>query len=118
MAEIRTTGRLGSVKEVNGGYVSVGIAEPSYKNKDGEYVNSWFNFVLKGDNPTAKFLVDNKEKIDVLEVFGTLNQAQKDGKTEMFVNVRSANVITWKKAGTTANDTADTEDGEEAYPWE
>ena len=131
MAKFSVVGRLGKVSSRNGGYVSFGVAEPSYK-KEGsnDYITPWFNFLLKEDSPIAKFLMANKEKIDVIEVEGNEREGKdKEGKTAYYHNIARVNVITWRKAGDVevsaeptdpAPQEAVVEENAEAeeYPWE
>ena len=75
MAKLTVYGRLGKCEErgENKEYLSFGVAEPSYK-KEGsnEYITPWFNFLIKADSPTAKFLKANAEKI--MSILKELNE--------------------------------------------
>ena len=98
MAKFYATGRLGQVKERNGGYLAFSIAEGSYKTKEGTYQTSWFNFLVKEDEPVAKFLQSNCSKIDVVEVTANEGQAIKNGITTYFHSNINVKVVTWKKS--------------------
>lgn len=100
MAKILIEGRLGSVKEVSGGFLNVGIAETgeSYKAKDAtEYTTPWFNLLVKADSPTGKFLATNAGKIDIISIEGNERQVTKDGKTDYYHTVINSKVLSWKK---------------------
>lgn len=114
MAKLNVIGRLGNVAERNGGYVSFGVAEPSYE-KDGERVTPWFNFLLKDDSNFATFLKKNKNKIDVVEVLANEREVKKDNDTTYFHTVTAINVITWKKDKEESEE--DGASDESNYPW-
>lgn len=124
MAKLTVYGRLGKCEErgENKEYLSFGVAEPSYK-KEGsnEYITPWFNFLIKADSPTAKFLKANAEKISVLVVSANERQVSKDGKTEYYHNVTNVEVISWKKAEESAGSEPVSSAAEEEtvpdYPW-
>lgn len=122
MAKLTVYGRLGKCEErrENKEYLSFGVAEPSYK-KEGsnEYITPWFNFLIKADSPSAKFLKANAEKISVIVV--SANERQ-DGKTEYFHNVTNVEVISWKKADESTESadasSAAEEEAKPKYPWD
>lgn len=116
MAKLTVTGRLGKVEaRGDGKYISFGIAEPNYKNKEGNFVTPWFNFLVDANNATGKFLLEHGSKIDVLTITATERQGKdKDNKDLYFHNVVSSEVITWK-SGEKAEVPAE---AEEKMPWE
>ena len=123
MAKLKVVGRLGATNPRKD-YLSFGVAEPSYKDKNNNYVTPWFNFLVKLDSATAKFLTANAAKIDVVEVEATERQVTKDGKTEYYHNVNSVNIITWKKAdngndnpGAESSVAEPTVEGTDTPPW-
>ncbi len=124
MAKLTVYGRLGKCEErgANKEYFSFGVAEPSYKDKDSnEYVTPWFNFLIKADSPTAKFLKANAEKISVIVVTANERQVSKEGKAEYYHNVTNVEVISWRKAeessGSAAASSAAEEEAAPDYPW-
>ncbi len=127
MAKLMVFGKLGKVKEKgqNGEWLSFGVAEPSYKGENGEYVTPWFNFLIKGDSPSAKFLKTTAEKIGVVCVSANERQiTDESGErpvTKYYHNVTGVEVITWRKAEETA-DTASantkTSDDKTKFPWD
>lgn len=112
MAKCYVTGRLGSVKTrgQNNEYISFGVKEPSYqKAGSDEWVDPWFNFLVKADSSIGKFLKANETKIDVVEVTSNERQDSKDSSV-FYHNVVSVDVITWKKADTNASTNTNTVD--------
>ncbi len=128
MAKLTVTGRLGQVREKgqNKEYISFGVAEPSYK-KEGsdEYITPWFNFLVKADSPTGKFLKANASKIEVVVVNANERQVvEGQGRsaiTKYFPNVTGVDVITWKKAESdsqNAESVSEPDDSQVKYPWD
>ena len=110
-------GRLGKVSErSNGEYVSFGVAEPSYKDTNGDYVTPWVNFLVKGDSPTAKFLKNNAEKIQTVVVYGNEREVTKNDVTNYYHNVTSVEVVSWIPSDEVESDNDDNLSQSE-YPW-
>lgn len=97
MAKFYATGKLCQVKTKNGGYVGFSIKEGNYKDKTGEWQTSWFNFLVKEQSVTAKFLQTNWSKIDVIEVTGDESQTVRDGIQNTYHTNINVRVVTWKK---------------------
>jgi hypothetical protein len=128
MAKLTVTGRLGQIREKgqNKEYISFGVAEPSYK-KEGsdDYITPWFNFLVKADSPTGKFLKANAQKIEVVVVNANERQTvEGEGSsavTKYFHNVTGVEVITWKKVDNgsqNAESVSDPADSQVKYPWD
>jgi len=103
MAELRVVGHLRKIEEKQGGYLSISVAEPDYKDKDGNYVTPWFNFLLRPttaggkNNPLVERLKKVGSKFDVVEIVANERQGKKDNTTVYYHNVISITPITWKK---------------------
>lgn len=99
MAKLIVTGRLGSVKNVGADkkYVSFGVAEPAYKNKEGQYVTPWYNFLVDAESATGKYLSAHADKLDVIRV--TAEQRQdKENSNKVYNNNVVVDRITTKAA--------------------
>lgn len=119
MARLSCIGRLGNVatRGNNNDYLSFGVAEPSYKKDDNNFVTPWFNFLIKADSPVAKFLSKHADKIDVVEVIANERESKKDNVTTYFHNVSQVNVISWKKKADGTDDVPAAETEGADYPW-
>ena len=118
MAKLTCLGRLGNVSSRgnNNEFLSFGVAEPSYKDKDNNFVTPWFNFLIKADSPIAKFLQANADKIDAVEVEANEREGKKDNVTSYYHNVTAVNVITWKKKDD-STEVVTNEASTATYPW-
>lgn len=111
MAKLTIIGRLGQIKEREGKdakkYIAFSIAEPSYKNNQGEYVTPWYSFLVGAESVTGKFLLQHGGKLDVVKVEANQRQDNKDS-SKVYNNNVTVERITSKKSKEAKTETENT----------